>query len=108
MTDGGNDAHRISRPQQQADEKTTAGLIQLFINALPEQIKHLKKNLPDIQGLCLKYVDFGGCEELKQDIINTTIVHCCMQQPVKTSDDFAQALEAGRSELINKIGRAHV
>ncbi|MFC1589713.1 ATP-dependent RNA helicase HrpA [Pseudomonadota bacterium] len=92
---------KLLNSKQQAEEETAAGLIQLFINALPEQIKHLKKSLPDIQSLCLKYVDFGGCEEMKQDIIDTTIVQCFVQQPVKSSDNFETALETGRSELIN-------
>ncbi|MCW8830162.1 MAG: ATP-dependent RNA helicase HrpA, partial [Gammaproteobacteria bacterium] len=65
---------KLLNAKQQAEEEIAKGLIQLFINALPEQIKHLKKSLPDIQSLCLKYVDFGGCEQMKQDIINTTIV----------------------------------
>ena len=92
---------KLLNSKQQAEEKTTTALVQLFINALPEQIKHLKKNLPDIQTLCLKYVDFGGCEEMKQDIIDTTITQCFMQQTIQSSNDFEQALETGRSELIN-------
>lgn len=92
---------KLLNSKQQAEDKTATGLVQLFINALPEQIKNLKKSLPDIQTLCLKYTDFGGCEEMKQDIINITIMQCFLQQPIKSSDDFKQALDAGRSELIN-------
>lgn len=95
---------KLLNSKAQAEKETSAGLIQLFINALPEQIKHLRKNLPDIQTLCLKYTDFGGCEELKQDILNITITQCFLQQPVKTSEEFKQAMDNGRSELINVAG----
>ncbi|MDH5611678.1 MAG: ATP-dependent RNA helicase HrpA [Gammaproteobacteria bacterium] len=83
-----------------ADEETLKGLRQMFINALPQQIKHLKNNIPHIQTLCLKYTDFGRCDELKQDILHVVIEQCCMQKPIHSQSDFEIALESGRSELM--------
>ncbi|MCK4704549.1 MAG: ATP-dependent RNA helicase HrpA, partial [Gammaproteobacteria bacterium] len=97
---GKNVALKLINSKQQAEEETLQGLRQLFINALPQQIKHLKNNIPNIQTLCLKYTDLGRCDELKQDIINVAIEQCCMQKSITSQLDFEQALESGRSELM--------
>ena len=92
---------RLINSAQQAEAETRNGLRQLFINALPPQIKQLKNNLPDINNLCLKYADFGRCDELKQDLMHAVIEQCFMQQPIRSQHDFTSALAAGRSELMN-------
>ena len=97
---GKNVALKLINSKQQAKEETLQGLRQLFINALPQQIKHLKNNIPNIQTLCLKYTDLGRCDELKQDIINVAIEQCCMQKPINNQLDFERSLESGRSELM--------
>ena len=93
-------ALKLINSKQQADDETLKGLRQLFINALPQQIKHLKNNIPNIQTLCLKYTDLGRCDELKQDIIHVAVEQCCMQKPINSQLDFEQAAESGRSELM--------
>ena len=92
---------RLLNSKPQAEEETTKGLRQLFINALPAQIKHLKSNIPDIQKLCLKYTDFGRCDELKQDIVHVVINQCFMQNLIKNQQEFETALEAGRGNLMD-------
>ncbi|MDT8452638.1 MAG: ATP-dependent RNA helicase HrpA [Gammaproteobacteria bacterium] len=101
VIEGKSVALRLINSQQQAEAETLKGLRRLFIQALPPQIKHLKNNLPDIQNLCLKYADFGRCDELKQDLIDVVIEQCFMQQPIQSRQDFTQALTAGRSELMS-------
>ena len=82
-----------------AMKETHQALRQLFINALPEQVKLLKNKFPDSQNLCLKYTDFGSCEELKTDIINKTIDDVFLYDSVSTENEFRSRLEQGRSEL---------
>ena len=91
--------------KKKAESETHQALTQLFVNALPEQIKNLKSSIPDIQNMCLKYTDFGRCEDLKQNIINKTIDDIFLHEPVKTGAEFAERLEKGRSELHDKTKR---
>jgi len=82
--------------------ETAKALRQLVINALPEQVKHLKRSLPDIQNLCLKYTDFGRCDELKQDIIDKTIDDVFLCDGIRTAKEFEEKLEQGRGQLHEK------
>ncbi|MBE9559726.1 MAG: ATP-dependent RNA helicase HrpA [Proteobacteria bacterium] len=91
--------------KKKAESETHRALIRLFVNALPEQIKNLKSSIPNIQNLCLKYTDFGRCEELKQNIINKTIDDVFLYEPITSGADFTERLEKGRSELHEKVKR---
>ncbi len=93
---------RVLENKKTAETETHKALRQLFINAMPEQIKHLKKSIPDIQHLCLKYSDFGSCEGLKLDIINKTIDDVFLYDSVQTEKEFKVRLEKGKSELHEK------
>lgn len=90
---------RTLESRREAEQATTAGLRQLFINALPEQIKYLRNNIPNIQQLCMKYTDLGNCNDLKQDIINIVIDECFMQHTIDSSFSFNRSIETGRSEI---------
>ena len=66
---------------------------------MPEQLKNLKKSIPDIQNLCLKYTDFGRCDDLKLDIINKTIDDVFLYGDIRSEAEFRSRLEKGRGEL---------
>ena len=85
-----------------ATAETSRALRQLIINALPEQIKNLKRSIPDIQHLCLKYSDFGRCDDLKLDIIDKTIDDVFLYENIQSEAEFNLRLEKGRSELHEK------
>lgn len=85
-----------------AADETRQALRQLVINALPEQVNFLKKSMPGIQNLCLKYTDFGSCDELKQDIVNKTIDEVFLYEPISTQKEFNSRLDKGKSELHEK------
>ena len=90
---------RARENKQVAAEETHKALRQLFINAMPEQIKHLRNTIPDIQNLCLKYTDFGRCDDLKQEIINKTIDDVFLRGSIHTEEEFNFQLEKGKSKL---------
>ena len=82
--------------------ETHRALRQLFINALPVQIKFLNASIPDIQNLCLKYTDFGRCDDLKLDIINKTIDDVFLYSSIHTENEFNSRLEKGKGSLHDK------
>ena len=88
-----------------AASETHKALRQLFINALPEQVKHLKSSIPNIQNLCLKYNDLGRCDDLKQDIVNKTIDDVFLYDNVQTTAIFKSRLEQGKGNLHEKVKR---
>jgi ATP-dependent helicase HrpA len=93
---------RALQNKKPAQYETARALRQLVINALPEQVKHLKRSLPDIQNLCLKYTDFGSCDELKQDIIDKTIDDVFISGGIHSAEEFEHKLEQGRGQLHEK------
>ncbi|MCW9013483.1 MAG: ATP-dependent RNA helicase HrpA [Gammaproteobacteria bacterium] len=90
---------KVLTSKQQADEQQQQGLRQLYINSLTEQIRYLKKNIPNIQTLCMKYSSIGKCEDLKQDIISVTIDELFTQHGAQTPQEFETILQQGRSEI---------
>lgn len=105
LRDGRQVNLRALESKQKAVLETHKALRQLFINALPEQMKHLKTSIPDIQNLCLKYTDFGHCDELRQSIINKTIDDTFLLDEIKTTADFIERLDKGRAELHDTVKR---
>ena len=93
---------RALENRKTAETETSKALRQLFIKAMPEQIKHLKKSIPDIQHLCLKYSDFGSCDGLKLDIINKVIDDIFLYDSIRSENEFNARLEKGKSELHEK------
>ncbi len=93
---------RTLENKQLAEAETAKALRQFFIKAMPEQIKYLKGSIPDIQNLCLKYNDFGRCDELKLDIINKTIDDIFLYDGIETENEFNVRLEEGKGSLHEK------
>ena len=96
---------RALESKKAAASETHKALRQLYINALPEQIKHLKKSIPDAQNLCLKYTDFGRCDDLKMDIINETIDDVFLYEDIRSEKEFYSRLEKGKAELHESVKR---
>ena len=97
-------ALRCFNNQSEAQASHRLGLRQLFINALPEQIRYLRGKLPGIQQLCLQYTSIGSCEQLKQDIVDVTIDHLFCSEPVGRRADFDQRLDQYRDQLVDAAG----
>ena len=96
---------RALETRKKAQVETHKALRQLFINALTDQVKHLKRSIPDFQNLCLKYKDFGSCDDLKRDIINNTIDDVFLVDCINTGEEFEDRLQKGKSDLHEKAER---
>ena len=96
---------RALESKKKALFETHKALRQLYINSLSEQVKHLKRSISDIQNLCLKYKDFGSCDDLKRDIINNTIDDIFLFDSINTEEEFNTRLDKGKSNLHDKVER---
>jgi len=84
---------RIINSQQDAILKHHNGLRQLFLNALSQQIKHLKTDLNKHQNLCVKYLSIGTCEQLKSQIIFRIVDQLFTNHQPKSRTEFKNLLE---------------
>ncbi len=96
---GNRVALRALVSRQKAQAETRSGLRQLFINALPAEVKSLKQNLPDWQKLSLKYATFGNAAQLQQEIISAVFDEVFLSEPVTTQADFQRVLNSGKGRL---------
>jgi ATP-dependent helicase HrpA len=62
------------------------GLRRLFMLLLKEQVKYLKKNLPDAQRLGMLFMAFGTQQELQQQILAMTFERCCLNDPLPCNE----------------------
>ncbi len=95
-------ALRIFTSQADAQQHHHQGLRQLYRNALTEQLRHLKSNLPGIQQLCLQYTSIGNCDDLKQEILTYLLDQLFTLQTVNNEAEFNTVLNTGRSQIFDK------
>ncbi len=85
-----------------ANKATHNALQQFVINLLPEQIKHARKSISDSRNLCLKYSDFGRCDELADRVINNVIDELFLGDTISSNDELMASVQNGRADLHEK------
>ena len=90
--------------QEQADEIHHDGLKRLYLLNSKQQVKYLNKNLPDIQRICMSYASIGGCNDLKQAIIDASIEKSFFQNNnvIRNHDSFEENLQQGTKDLVKQ------
>lgn len=79
-----------------------AGVRRLFMLALPQQLRAMRK-LKELDGLRLQYRGLGGDDELRETVIRAAFDRCFLSTGVpREKEDFEQRLAAGRSEVVGK------
>lgn len=90
---------------ERARAEMRRGVRRLLMLQLPDKIKYLGKNLPDINKICLMYAPFGQCEALKEEIIALALDEVFFTEErdeIRTQMAFLDALQQGRERLITK------
>jgi len=87
-----------TKKANQAHEK---GLLRLLSLQCTDQIRYLKKNLPEINKLCLYYNTVGTCKTLTESIIHNAIrlTFNPNNQFIRTKSEYEQVLK-GKSALV--------
>jgi len=83
----------IAHSKHAAQKQHFYGLRQLFINALPQPIKHLKTSISKQQNLCVKFMSIGNCEHLKSQILFRIVDELFTQHLPKTKHEFETILD---------------
>jgi len=85
-----------------AERETRQALHRLVMFALPDRIKYLGKNLPDLKQLCLYYAPTEKCEALQADLVDAVIDRAFFpDQLSRDQEAFARALEQGRQAMMS-------
>jgi len=83
----------------EADKHTQIGLLRLFKLNMGEKINYLKKNLPDIDKICLLSASLSNCQCIKNELTDLIIRSAYMQDMASIRDktSFQAALEKGHA-----------
>jgi ATP-dependent helicase HrpA len=83
-----------------AAAKHRAGLRRLFALQLREPIRHLEKNLPELQKMAIAYLPLGTADELRDQLVEAALDRALLTDPLPTdAAAFEQRAAQGRSRL---------
>ena len=93
---------RLLDTPEQAQAMLRGGLRRLFMLALADKAKYLRRHLPGIDSQCLHFAALGRCEALKDDIIACAFDRQFLDtlRWPRDAQAFEQAVEAGRGEIV--------
>ena len=96
---------RVINSAKEAKKKHFEGLRQLFINALPQPVKHIKTSLSKQQNLCAKYLPIGNCEQLRLQITYRIIDELFTRHLPRTEQEFIQILDNRKNidDLLSQV-----
>ena len=77
-----------------------AGLRRLVALQVREPLKHLEKNLPDLQKMATLYMPLGSLEELRSQLVELALERAFLAEPWPTdAPAFARRIQEGRTRL---------
>jgi ATP-dependent helicase HrpA len=101
VEEGESIALRVFSAETAADAAHRVGLRRLYERRLSDVVKHVRRNLPGIQGMCLSYALIGNGDELKDDLISASVDRVCIgdDPPVRTAEAFETSADRARGPL---------
>ncbi len=77
-----------------------AGLRRLFALQLREPIRHLEKNIPELQKMAIAYLPLGTSDMLREQIVEAALDRAFMADPLPIDGrSFTERIEQGRPRL---------
>ncbi|MBI3776656.1 MAG: ATP-dependent RNA helicase HrpA [Gammaproteobacteria bacterium] len=98
---GGEVALRLFDTPLEAQDQHRRGVRRLFMLQLAQQLKYLRKSLPDIKTLCTQLAAVIACDALREHIIEAGIDAAFVSESAlpRTADEFNRMLETGKGTL---------
>lgn len=95
-------ALRVFSGPQQAAEAMHGGLIALYSLHLKDEIKYLRRTLPGIESMALRYTGWGRKDALIQDILSAALSQCLIDTAPtpRTHEAFIAQLNRQRPRLV--------
>ena len=98
-------ALRLFDSLSEAQDEHRRGVRRLFMLQLAQQLKYLRKSLPDIKALCTQLAAVIDCDELREHIIAAGIDAAFVHELAlpRAADEFNRMLEAGKGTLGDEV-----
>jgi len=102
VDEGDNVRLTLADSAARAAAENRAGIRRLFLLALRQQAKYLRKQLPGMDRLCLLYAPLGPCEALKEELLCRVFDEAFGLDDSLPRDDEAYGirLQAGRGRVV--------
>jgi ATP-dependent helicase HrpA len=102
VDEGDSVAVRPFESPQAAAAAHRAGVRRLFILAVQEKVKYLRKELKKNSALCLHYLPLGKCEELVEALISAAVEQALFMEaePPRQRAAYEALLDSARGRLI--------
>lgn len=85
----------------EAERQNRAGIRRLYMLALPQQVRYLRRGLPGLDRLRLAYRGLGSDEDLKRELVYAALDRTFLGESLpRTEAGFRQRLEQGRPRLV--------
>ena len=104
VKEGSKIALRVVDSKQLATEHHKLALRQLYINALTEQMRYLKNNIPDLQKMCMYYAPVADCDQFKTDFIANLIDKLFTRHEIHNRHDFETIINQHRAQIMDEAG----
>ncbi len=93
---------RVFGGPQQASEAMRGGLVALYKLQLKDELKYLKRKLPGIESMALRYTAWGSKDDLVNDIIAAALAQCFLDSAPtpRTREEFYAQLTQQRPQLV--------
>ncbi|MDQ7988640.1 MAG: ATP-dependent RNA helicase HrpA [Candidatus Dactylopiibacterium sp.] len=97
--DGDSVSLRPFDTEEEAARVHRKGLVRLFALALKEQVRSLER-LPGLRELALQFLNFGSDADLKAQLVEATLVRCCLLDPLPTdAPAFERRVQEARARV---------
>jgi ATP-dependent helicase HrpA len=89
--------------EEEAHDAHRAGLRRLFALAMAQEIKYLRRNIAQTDGLCLRYARIGPCDQLIDDILQVAVERCFeldRDDDIRSEPAFTERLNRRGAQLV--------
>ncbi|HBR95839.1 MAG TPA: ATP-dependent RNA helicase HrpA, partial [Gammaproteobacteria bacterium] len=95
---------RLFSSENVAEYEMHYGLRALYKVVLADEVKYMRRKLPGLQQLCIRFAPFGSCEALTEDIVDASIDRSFILGSAlpRRREEFTQRVSQGRPKLLTE------
>ncbi len=102
VRDSGRVALRLLDSAESARQATRLGVCALFALEQRKEVDYLRRNLPNLQSMCLRYVPIGSCAQFKGDLVDLILRRAVLGESaeIRTASEYEARRRHARGCLI--------
>jgi ATP-dependent helicase HrpA len=105
VAESGGVALRCFASPERARAALPGGLRALLKHRLHRELRYLRRNIPHLDEMCIRYVRTGSCKQLRDDLLDAALVQALLagRPAPRDRDAFEAILEAGSGALVGVV-----